>query len=76
MKRSEMIEHLEEELLDYIECLNLRKSDKGYSKHRAAGILDMLEGFGMLPPKTILESYSINSSGGMQPESTHEWESE
>lgn len=52
MKRSAMIEHIQEELLEFF--ISYRKSsDKRKSyvlKYRAEGLLDMLEGFGMLPP--------------------------
>lgn len=52
MKRSEMTSYIMEELVDFLECWQ-RCSDKRkphYLKYRAESMLDMLEGFGMLPP--------------------------
>lgn len=45
MKRSEILQHIREDLEDKREMLNRGKFD-----YVAGEILDMLEGFGMLPP--------------------------
>ena len=50
MKRSEMIEHISEELLDIMEIRFSTEKETQYCKRKAADLLDMIEGFGMLPP--------------------------
>lgn len=51
MKRDEMIEFICDEIKD---SLNMRQysgeTDEKYWKRKSAQILDMIEGFGMLPP--------------------------
>lgn len=51
MKRSEMLEHISAEMLQYA---NNRKhsneTDEKYYTRKASYLLDMLQGFGMLPP--------------------------
>ena len=52
MKRSEMIEHIAAEMVDaavYRKKLS-NENEESYYKRKAADILDMLLGFGMLPP--------------------------
>ena len=52
MKRSEMIEHIKEELEEFIDD-HERSTSKRVPyliKNKADGLLAMLEGFGMLPP--------------------------
>ena len=50
MKRSEMIEHISEELLDIIRIRFSTEDETQYCKRKAADLLDMIEGFGMQPP--------------------------
>lgn len=47
MKRSEMIEHIAEELMDVVNAI---EKDRPYFQRKAADLLDMIEGFGMQPP--------------------------
>jgi hypothetical protein len=53
MKRSKMIEYIEDELIDFVTSYNLSSdAAKPYKRHyAAAGLLAMIEGFGMLPPE-------------------------
>lgn len=51
MKRSEMIDHIKADLEEMLEILELRPKTRPYIAERYANdILDMIEGFGMLPP--------------------------
>ena len=51
MKRSEMVEHIQAELEEMLEIIKLRPNAAKYQPKRfAEGILDMIEGFDMLPP--------------------------
>ena len=54
MKRSEMIKHIAAEL-QVIACVvegpnSIEMPRAGYFQRRAAGLLDIIEGLGMLPP--------------------------
>jgi hypothetical protein len=52
MKRSEMIKFIELELAEIVEnSVDLKYSLPEYISKRAAGMLDMIEGFGMSPPE-------------------------
>lgn len=58
MKRNDMINHMIEEIKEKRERLELRPNTEPYfNKDLANDLLDMLEGFGMLPPpyKKLLE---------------------
>ena len=56
MKRSEMIVHIQAELEGMVESIKLRPNAAKYAPERYAnGLLDMIEGFGMLPPLTKLK---------------------
>ena len=57
MKRSEMLLHIKEMLLE-IEAKkkNVRPNDLKFYDRQAADILDMLLGFGMSPPETLIET--------------------
>ena len=53
MKRSEMVEHIKAELEELLKGYH-NVSEKRYPhwiNGKASGILDMLEGFGILPPQ-------------------------
>lgn len=51
MKRSVPIDFIKDELLEIFENRKFsNETDEAYYKRKAAGILDMLEGLGMLPP--------------------------
>jgi hypothetical protein len=52
MKRSEMIDHIVAEMVD-AEANRKYSNEAGeaYFKRRAVSLLDMIEGFGMLPPE-------------------------
>ena len=51
MKRSEMIEHIAQELIDIaVDEKSHKTAYQGYFQRKAADLLDMIEGFGMLPP--------------------------
>lgn len=55
MKRSKMLEHMIEEIKDRRETLKLRPNTEPYfNKDLANNLLDMIEGFGMLPPDRAL----------------------
>lgn len=57
MKRSEMIEHIAEEMIDAVRSREFsNETEDAYHKRKASYILDMLEGFGMLPPETDIEN--------------------
>ena len=57
MKRSEMIDHIKEELL---ELRDMRKysneTDENYYKRKADSLLAMIEGMGMLPPNYCIKT--------------------
>lgn len=51
MKRSEVIEHIKADIEEMLKNMKNRPSAAKYMPERYANeILDMLEGFGMLPP--------------------------
>lgn len=51
MKRSEMLEHISAEMLEYLENRRFSlEADEKYYARKAKDLLDMLQGFGMLPP--------------------------
>ena len=51
MKKSEMIEHIAAEMCDAYSGRQLsRETEDAYWKRKATNLLDMLLGFGMLPP--------------------------
>ena len=51
MKKSEMVEHIAAEFINAIEnSEHSNESEEKYYKRKAADILDMMLGFGMLPP--------------------------
>lgn len=51
MKKQEMIEFIEDELLDFEKLLEIKSGrDKRFHRRRAEAMLDMLLGFDMLPP--------------------------
>jgi len=75
MKRSEMIEYIKSELEDMIESINNRPNAAKYASDRFANnILDMIEGFGILPPKTEVE-VEVMPQVTMYKQ-RHEWEKE
>ncbi len=50
MKRSEMIDFIQQELAEIMEGPKGNDKMEKYLKRKAAGLLDMIEGFGMIPP--------------------------
>lgn len=56
MKRSEMLDHIKEDLLEKLKhrWLERGETDK-WAEYTANQLLDMIEGFGMLPPVQIFE---------------------
>lgn len=50
MKRSEMIEHITEDLLEKLDHYKLKQGKRVWAKFVANELLDMIEGFGMTPP--------------------------
>jgi len=70
MKRSEMIEHIAQELLYVAVDEGLHKTaHHGYFQRKAADLLDMIEGFGMQPPPVLYE-------GKFGPILYNDWEDE
>ena len=64
MKRSEMIKHIAAEL-QVIACVvegpnSINMPRAGYFQRRAAGLLDMIEGFGMQPPPYTFKHEVVN----------------
>lgn len=57
MKRSEMLEHIREELKEFVEYYNIasEKAKSHVVRARADTILSMLEGFGIKPPKALFK---------------------
>ena len=72
MKRSEMVLHLKE-TLEEIEVAqkSRRPNDKNFHKRHAEDILDMILGFGMLPPE-----YDKLELGHIDSNFVNEWEPE
>ncbi len=57
MKRSEMIDYISDELKDFHSAA-VDLGNENYTKfslRKAAGLLDMIEGFGMQPPNITLD---------------------
>jgi len=53
MKRSEMLEQIQLELSEILDAYVVKVQNykvEDFLKSKASGILDMIEGFGMLPP--------------------------
>lgn len=72
MKRSEMIEHIKAELEEMVEVMKLRpKAAKHQPERFANSLLDMIEGFGMLPPGQDFSAETTLSVFG-----PYEWEKE
>jgi hypothetical protein len=57
MKRSEMLDHIKEDLLEKLKhrWLERKETDK-WAEFTANQLLDMIEGFGMLPPPKVIEA--------------------
>lgn len=69
MKRSEILQHMIEDIEQHLFVLEHRpNTKKHFSSILANELLDMLEGFGMLPP--ALPSLNFTDTYG------HEWEPE
>ncbi len=70
MKRSEMIEHIAQELIDAaVNERSYKTAYQAYFRRKAADLLDMIEGFGMQPPPVLYE-------GQFGPILYNEWENE
>lgn len=68
MKRSEMNDHIYEEIKEALDNRQYsNETDEAYWRRRSAQILDMVLGFGMLPPTTTLKKLWIDDNA---------WESE
>jgi hypothetical protein len=66
MKRSEMIEHIAAEMVDAEANRKYSNEPKqDYYLRKATGLLDMIQGFGMLPPTVdgIIEVEKTNDEG-------------
>ena len=79
MKRSEMIKHIAAEL-QVIACVvegpnSINMPRAGYFQRRAAGLLDIIEGFGMQPPP-IPKEYLLDKDGEGAVLMVYEWEDE
>ena len=75
MRRSEMIEHIAQELLYVAVDEGLYKTaHHGYFQRKAADLLDMIEGFGMQPPKRI--KYAPTAYAEPNKRIVYEWEDE
>jgi len=81
MKRSEMIKHIAAEL-QVIACIvegprSIEMPRAGYFQRRAAGLLDMIEGFGMQPPPYTFKQKVVNNpTGNTISVTNYEWENE
>ena len=67
MKRSEMLDHIKEDLLEKLKhrWLERGETDK-WAEFTANELLDMIEGFGMLPPLTKALPYDFTNTGFTQ----------
>lgn len=76
MKRSEMLDHIKEDLLEKLKhrWLERKETDK-WAEFTANQLLDMIEGFGMLPPELKEESFKMLPSGEII-YNVNKWESE
>jgi hypothetical protein len=63
MKRSEMIQYIVDEIGDINSALEQIGNEdySSFMKRKAAGMLDMIEGFGMLPPKANILSKNFKT---------------
>jgi len=76
MKRSEILLHIQEELRESLKHRFLEQGNvDNWTKYYSNELLDMLEGFGMLPPTIKEESFRILESGEMI-YNVNRWESE
>ena len=81
MKRSEMIKHIAAEL-QVIACVvegpnSINMPRAGYFQRRAAGLLDMIEGFGMQPPPYTFKHGVVNpTTVNTISVTNYEWEDE
>ena len=58
MKRSEMLEHIKDDLLEKLSHRYLQQGQlEKWASLTANELLDMLEGFGMLPPAVDIEVF-------------------
>jgi hypothetical protein len=72
MKKSEMIKHISAVMYDaYVDRQHSRETEDAYWNRHAAQLLDMMLGFGMLPPL-----YNMNEGSGMPSDEVNEWEQE
>lgn len=77
MKKSEMVEHITAELLNVAkDRQHSNETDEKYCARKAEGILDMMLGFGMAPPKITILPDSYNRAEGSYGFEVHEWEEE
>jgi hypothetical protein len=59
MKRSEMVQFIQEELMEILEFRQYtNESIEDYSKRKAQSMLSMIEGFGMQPPDAFFPETS------------------
>lgn len=69
-----MIEHMAHEILNIAESRpHSNESNQAYYTRKAKDLLDMIEGFGMLPPEVQQDFYDRHTSG---PAFMSEWEKE
>lgn len=62
MKRSEMLDHIKEELLEKLKHRWLKMDDDLWADHTSNQLLDMIEGFDMLPPRTKLKGLELEDN--------------
>jgi hypothetical protein len=72
MKRSEILNHIKEDLVKKLNHSKFSKGSEVWSEFVANELLDMLEGFGMLPPEVKTIPQHVIDNG----ESANYWESE
>lgn len=69
MKRSEMIGHIKEDLLEKLKhrWFERGETDK-WAEFTANELLDMIEGFGMLPPEIIVDYSPLTTANTWEEE--------
>lgn len=64
MKRTEILTHIKEDLLEKLMSAKLSINNELWAEWVANELLDMIEGFGMKPPQLPgIDSYSLTMGG-------------
>lgn len=73
-----MLDHIKEDLLEKLKHRWLERGETDrWAEFTANELLDMIEGFGMLPPKACIErSVRVGDEERIAYYNTNEWESE